>query len=151
MIRITPNVYGVHEVREHRMNECIKQIHWCPVDEWWNWLQFLEFGALFIERHRYVEENVEEHRHRHEHHVHFQVAFVDLRLIATRKHSKLVFNFLNSISNRILTDALEHFSCICGNCHCSAAPAGNCLLDSALPADCAANCQNTRFSFGCFY
>lgn len=82
MMRISPNVNRVHEVRVNRMNECVEHEHRRPIDERRNWLQFLEFGAFLVEWHRHVEQNVEEHCHRQEHRIHFQIAFADLRLVS---------------------------------------------------------------------
>lgn len=82
VIWIRPNVYRVHKVRKQRMDHGIKQKHRRPIDERWNWLHFLEFSTLFIEWHRHIEQNVEEHRHRHEHRVHVKVSFADFRLIS---------------------------------------------------------------------
>lgn len=82
MMKIAPNVNGVHEIWVQGMNSSIKHEYWCPIDEWWNRLHLFKFGAFLIERHRYIKQNIKEHCHRHEHCIHIQIGFADFRLIS---------------------------------------------------------------------
>lgn len=84
-MNIAPNVNGVHEVRIQSVYHCVEHKYGRPIDERRNWLHSLELGSLLIERHRHVEQNVEEHCHWHEHRVNVQIRFADFCLVPAMK------------------------------------------------------------------